>query len=427
MKRLLPTLCLLALVALSLAADWPAWRGSDRTGVSRETGLLKTWPKEGPALVWQSNIAGQGYAGIAVVNGVVFTMGAREKNEYVFALDGTGKELWSALIGPVHDWNANSWSHGPNATPTVDGDYVYALGSRGDLVCVAKSNGKPIWKLDLPKELAGEVNDVGGGIPKFGWGYSWSPLVDGDQLVIAPGGPKGLLAALDKKTGTILWRSKDVTEPATYSSPIAATLGGVKQYVCLTQQSVVGVAAKDGELLWTFKRDEAYPDVVCPTPIIDGDRVYVSVGYGAGCDCLKITAAGKKFTAEVVYSEKTISNRQGGVVHVGKYLYGFHDDRNWACQDFDTGKLVWPTKTTRQSVKAGGVVAAEDRLYVLDELGTVAMLEASPKGFKVISQFKLPATSALRKPRGGLWTHPVLSDGKLYLRDQELVFCYQVK
>jgi outer membrane protein assembly factor BamB len=427
-RSTLAALGLALLIGSLSAADWPGWRGPDRTGVSKETGLLKTWPAKGPTLVWQSEKAGLGYAGLAVVDGIVYTMGAKDKTEYVIALDGKGQELWSAKIGPVHDWKANSWSHGPNATPTVDGENVYALGSQGILVCVTKKGGKPVWQVNLPKDLDGEVNPVGGGPDKFGWGYSWSPLLDGDKLVITPGGPKGLFAALDKNKGGVLWRSKAVTDQATYSSPVAAVIGGVKQYVYVTQQSVVGVSAKDGGLLWTHKREDAYPDVVCPTPIVSGDRVYFSVGYGAGCDCLKLMPNGKNFKAEAVYSLKAIANKQGGVVQVGGYVYGFHEDRNWACQDLASGKIAWPKNPRlRQKVKSGSVLAADGRLYVLDELGTVAMLDASPKAFKVISQFSLPAASKLRKARGGLWTHPSLSDGKLYLRDQELVFCYQVK
>jgi outer membrane protein assembly factor BamB len=414
------------------AADWPGWRGPDRTAVSKETGLLKEWPAEGLKPTWQTNKAGRGYAGLAVVNGILYTMGARDNTEYVLAFDGKGNELWSAKMGPVHDWKGNSWSHGPNSTPTVDGDNVYALGSKGVLVCVKKSDGKPVWQMDLPKVLGAMVDDVGGGIEGFGWGFSWSPLVDGDKLVITPGGKGGLFAALDKNKGTLLWRSKGTTDPATYSSPIVATIGGVKQYIALTQQRLVGVSAKDGELLWLWKRDEPYPDVVCPTPIVKDDRVYVSVGKGGGCDCFRIVADGKKFKATSLYDGKQIANAQGGVVLLGEYLFGFHEADNWACQNFTNGEIVWPKKRGRQVIKAGSVIAADGRLYVLAEApigepGTAAMLDASPKAYKVISQFKLPEASKLRKSGGGVWTHPIISDGKLYLRDQELVFCYQVK
>jgi outer membrane protein assembly factor BamB len=414
------------LIGPLLAADWPGWRGPDRTDVSKETGLLKTWPMAGPKLVWQSDKAGLGYAGMAVVDGVVYTMGLRDKTEYVIALDGKGDELWATKIGPVFNFAGNNFSDGPNATPAVAGDHVYALGSQGILVCVEKKKGGKLWDLNLPKKLDGQVNPVGGGGKNMGWGYSWSPLIDSETIVILPGGPKGLFAALNKK-GEVLWQSKGCTEQCTYSSPVKATIGGVKQYIALTQNGLVGVSAKDGEVLWTQKRENPYPDVVCPTPIVDGDLVYTSVGFGGGATCLKVTGSGNKFKVEEVYSNPRIGNKQGGVVQVGKYVYGFHEDYAWTCQELATGAIQWPKARPRKSIVAGGVLAADERLYVLDETGKVAMLDASPKAFKLISQFPLPAQSKNRKPRGGVWTHPSLSDGKLYLRDQELVFCFQVK
>lgn len=424
-------LTLLLCATLAAAADWPAFRGPERTGVSAETGLLEKWPAGGPKLVWRSDKGGLGYAGMAIVGGTVYTMGARGADEYLIALDDKGQEKWAAKIGPTYNWNANSWSGGPNATPTVDGDRIYALSSRGMLLC-ADRTGKEVWKLDLVKDLEGQVNPVAGGFEQgkeiLGWGYCWSPFVDGDKLVITPGGPKGLFAALDKKTGKPLWRSAAVTDQATYASPVMATIGGTKQYIAQTQKGVVGVSAADGALLWKHERPDEYDDVVCPTPIVKGDLVYTTVGTAGGSgNLIKISGTGGKFTAEPVWSNKLLNNYHSGVVLVGEYLYGYHDTRNWVCQEFATGKVAWPKGRVRQPLKAGGIVAAEGRLYVLDDAGTVAMLAASPKAFQVISQFKLPELSKQRKSRGGVWTYPALSDGKLYVRDQELVYCYQVK
>lgn len=435
MKRVSTTFLLAALLSASslLAGDWPGWRGPDRTAHSTETGLLATWPKDGPKLVWQSDKAGLGYAGMAIVGGTVYTMGARGSDEYLIALDGKGQEKWATKIGPIHDWKDNSWSRGPNATPTIDGGMAYGLSSKGMLLCARISDGTEVWRLDVAKDLSGDVNDVGGGIEKFGWGYSWSPLVDGDKLVIVPGGPKGLFAALDKKTGKVLWHSKGITEAATYVSPVVATIAGTKQYVYLTQKSLVGVSAKDGTVLWKHTREEDYPDIVAQTPIVKDDQVYVSAGKAGGSDLFKITASGDKFKVETVWSNKVLNNYHSGVVLAGSHLYGYNEARSWVCQSLATGELTWPKRTMRQPIKAGGIVVAEGRLYVLGEAGdrgepgTAAMLDASPKGFKVISQFKLPAFSKERKSAGGVWTHPSLSEGKLYLRDQELVFCYQVK
>jgi outer membrane protein assembly factor BamB len=408
-----------------MAADWPQWRGPNRDAVSKEAGLLKQWPKDGPELVWTFDKAGAGYAGPAVVGGKLYTMGARGNDEYLFALDSKGQELWSAKIAPVFDFDSNQWSRGPNGTPAVDGDLVFALGSQGELVCVDTA-GKEQWRKSMPKDLKGQVNGIGGGPKNMGWGYSWSPLVDGDQLVCVPGGPDGLFAALDKKTGRILWRSKDVKEMVTYSSPIVATIGGVKQYLQMTQGGITAVAAKDGELLWQFKRERPWGDVVCPTPIWHNDTVYVSAW--TGCNLIKVERKDGKFEATEVYDERKISNHHGGLVRVDKYIYGYHADNFWACQEWDSGEIKW--ESARNALGPGSLLYADGRLYCLSEksgTGVVAMLAASPDDYKEISRFTLPRASTIRKVSGHVWTHPVLSDGLLYLRDQELIFCYKVK
>jgi outer membrane protein assembly factor BamB len=424
-SRILLAVCVVGLPLSLPAADWPQWRGPNRDAISKETGLLKKWPKDGPELVWTFNKAGAGYAGPAVVGGKLYTMGARDKTEYVFALDNKGQELWSVKIGSLFDFKGNNWSGGPNATPSVDGELIFAVGSQGDLICV-DTGGKERWRKNLPKELGAQVNDIGGGPENMGWGFSWSPLVDGEQLVCVPGGPQGLFAALNKKTGEVLWRSKDVKDPVTYSSPIMATIGGVKQYIQMTQEGVVGVSAKTGDLLWYFKRDNPWGDVLCPTPICQGNLVYATGGKG-GCNLIKVTPDGKKFKAEEVYSEKQIANWHGGVVLVDKYVYGYHAEREWYCQDFaQGGDNKWDDQP-RNALGPGSLVYADGRLYCLTDKGVVGMLTANPEKYTELSRFTLPRSSTIRKNRGGVWTHPVIADGYLYLRDQELIFCYKVK
>jgi outer membrane protein assembly factor BamB len=412
----------LALALTARAADWPQYRGPDRTGVSKETGLLKTWPKDGPALAWTFDKAGRGYAGFAVVGDRVYTMGARDKVEYVIALDTKGAEQWAAKIGPMFDFAGNNWSAGPNATPTVDGDRIYGLGSQGILVCV-DAKGAVQWSKNLPKELSAQVNPVGGGEDDYGWGYCWSPLVDGDNLILTPGGPKGLVAALNKKTGAVLWQSKEVTDQATYSSPIVADVEGVRQYVVMTQEGAVGVAAKDGKLLWTYKRRNEFPDVVCPTPIYHDGHVLLTATKG-GCDVVKLAKAGDKFKATREFTTKDLANNHGGVVLVGKHVYGAHADRSWKCLTFPDLKPAWEAR----DLKTGSVVVADGHLYCLtEEGGEVVLVEATATKYVEKGRFALPKASKLRKPRAKVWTHPVVANGHLYLRDQELVFCYKVK
>lgn len=434
MMRTSSILGLVACVLVSPAVranDWPQWRGPNRDGVSAEKGLLKVWPKKGPELLWRFKDSGTGYTAPSVVGDKVYTMGSRKGVEQVIALDDKGAEMWSANIGPVFTFPTNQWSEGPNASPTVDGNLLFALGSQGDLVCVDLTTHAAVWRKNLPKDLGAEINPIGGGPPKMGWGFAWSPVVDGDHLIITPGGPKGLLAALDKKTGTLVWRSKEVPEQATYSSPLLAQIGGVRQVVQMTQKGVIGVDVKNGALLWYYKRDSAYPDVVCPTPLVKGDVVYATAGFlGGACDIFTVNNDGKKFTTKSIYSEKEIGNRQGGVVLVGGHVYGYHEERAWECQEFPKGEIKWSFRNQRV-LGAGSVIAADGNLYCLAQdfrkMGVVALVEASPEKFKLKSKFVLPQRSMKRKLSGGVWTHPVLSNGRLYLRDQELIFCYKVK
>lgn len=424
---------LLLLIAVpAVAADWPQYRGPNRDGVSRETGLLQTWPPGGPRLLWTYADAGVGYAGPAVVGDRLYTAGGRGDSEYVIALDlkgagGAPKELWAVKIGPLFTWKGNSWNAGPNVAPTVDGESVYALGGFGDLVCVEAATGQEKWRVNLPRDLGGAVNPIGGGLDDptpLGWGYASAPLIDGDKLICVPGGKRGLFAALDKKTGKVLWRSTDVTDQASYSSPLVAEIGGTRQYIQATNTGIVGVSAADGKLLWAYKRAAAYDDVVIATPVVKDDMVYASVGFGEGCDLIRVAAKGGQFAVEKLYSTKDVQSRDGGVVLVGDHLYGHSEKGGWVCQEFKTGKVVW----SEPGIGRGSVTAADGRLYcVAEKGGTVALVEPNLDGWKEAGKFKLPRESKLRKPSGGLWTHPVVANGRLYVRDQELLFCFDIK
>src|SRR5262245_32009670 len=423
----------------AIADDWPQFRGPNRDDVSKETGLLKQWPKEGPKPLWTYKNAGVGYSGPAIAGDRLYTMGARGDSEYVFALDlKTAKdknvrELWAAKIGPIFRWpRGNNWNEGPSATPTVNGNLVFALSGQGELVCVDTGTGKERWRKNLPRELKGEVNPIGGGLgngvgePLLGWGYTCSPLVDGQQLVCVPGGPQGMLAALDKEKGDILWQSKELTEQATYASPIVVEIGGVRQYIQMTQAGVAGVAAKDGKLLWQYLRKDPYPDVVIPTPIYHDSQAFITADR-AGCDLVKITQQGGKFKAVKEYANRNMSNAHGGgVVLVDGRLYGHSGARNWVCLDFKPGKLIWSAKG---ELGKGSLPYADGYLYCLDEEeGMIALVEATPdKPWHETGRFQLPQASSQRKQAGKVWTHPVVANGRLYLRDQELLFCYDVK
>jgi outer membrane protein assembly factor BamB len=387
--------------------DWPQWGGPDRSNVSKETALLKVWPEGGPKQVWIYRNAGSGYSGPAIVAGKLFTMGTRDNSEILIALDAnTGAELWTSKIGPILE---NDWGNGPRGTPTVDGERVYAMGGKGDLVCAAATDGKELWRAGMAS--------LGGEIPA--WGYTESPLVDGDRVICTPGGSKGAIAALDKNTGKVLWQSAQFKDPAQYSSAILASPGGKRQYVQLTMKSLVGISANDGKLLW--KSEWPGRVAVIPTPIFHDDHVYITSGYGVGCKLVKLTDGS---AAADVYENKVMKNHHGGVVRVGDHLYGHSDGPGWVCQDFKKGNEVWSEK---KALGKGAITCADDRLYCLGEDdGTVVLAEASPKEWAQHGRFKLSPQTTIRKSQGRIWTHPVVSNGKLYLRDQDLVFCYDV-
>ncbi|HJT77782.1 MAG TPA: PQQ-binding-like beta-propeller repeat protein [Gemmataceae bacterium] len=405
---------LLACAVPLLARNWPQWRGPNRDDVSDETGLLQSWPKDGPKLLWTFSDAGIGYSGPAVVGDHLYTMGGDNKKSFVYCLDlGTQEKTWSTEVGPFFPHGNGD---GPRGTPTVDGDLVFALGGHGDLVCVEKDTGKKRWHVNLKTDLGGQMAS--------GWGYSESVLVDGDKVICTPGGNKGTLAALNKDTGSVLWRSKELKDPAVYSSVIVADVDGVRQYIQLTGRGMAGVAADDGRLLW--HSDQNAHGITVSTPIYHDHRVYASTSYGVGCGLVKLTKDGDKFEAEKVYDAKArraMFNHHGGVVRVGAYVYGYSDGPGWTCQEFETGKVMWQSN----KLGKGSVTYADGRLYCYTESGgTVAVVEATPDGWKEGGRFTLPKQSKLNRHRMH-WTHPVVANGRLFLRDQEYLFCYDVK
>jgi outer membrane protein assembly factor BamB len=405
-KIMVAGVSLLCVVEAS-AADWPRWRGADFSDISVETGLLKKWPEGGPKKLWSTEEAGLGYSGYAVAGGVLYTMGLKEDMELLLAFDSeTGKPKWSTPVGPILK---NKWGDGPRATPTVDGERVYAMSGQGYLICVNAADGTSVWSV--------EMKSFGGKIP--GWGYTESVLVDGDKVICMPGGEKGALVALNKATGEKIWQTGGWTDAAQYSSAIAADLNGVRQIIALTMQHVGGVDARSGSQLWLS--DWQGKTAVIPTPIHKGNEVFVSSGYGVGCKQVRIAADN---SVSDVWTNTNMINHHGGVILYKDHLFGYSDKAGWSCLDWKTGEVKWADK----SLGKGAIHCADGMFYLLEESsGVVALIEASAQGSTERARFKIDPQTTQRKPDGRVWTHPVVSNGRLYLRDQELIYCYDVR
>ncbi len=391
------------------AADWAQWRGEGREGRSPDTDLLQSWPEGGPKRVWLYRDAGVGYSGPSVVGGKLFTMGARDGKVHLICLNASdGAEVWSTEFDEVLE---NNWGDGPRATPTYADGHVYALSGKGNLLCATAANGAKVWSVSLTEDFGGKLQN---------WGYTESVLVDGDKVICTPGGSQGAVLALNKKTGEKVWQSSELTVNAQYSSPIVVEHAGKKQYIQFFQKTLAGFDPTNGKVLWKTEYPKGRTAVI-PTPVYHNNIVYVTAGYGAGCKAVKLSA-----TNEVteLYAEDAITNHHGGVIRVGDHLYGNSDKGGWTCQKLDSGEIVW---SERKALRKGAIGYADGRLYCLEEKsGTVVLAEASTQGWKEHGRFTLEPQTELRKPSGRIWTHPVIVGGRLYLRDQDLIYCYDV-
>jgi outer membrane protein assembly factor BamB/Ca2+-binding EF-hand superfamily protein len=326
-------------------------------------------------------------------------------NYYAESQAGRDGILTDAEMRGYYGGYRNSFGDGPRGTPTIDGKVVYVEGGNGDLTCLELATGKTIWHKNLAK-------DFGGGRP--GWGYSESPLIEGDWVIVTPGGAKGTLAALNKHTGETVWRSTDV-EPAHYASPQVAEIAGERMVVQFAQKNVFGVRLKDGELLWTYSKANN-GTANASTPIIRGDYIYASSGYGTGGGLCKVSKDGDKFKAEEVYFDKALQSHHGGVILLGEYIYGFSNNA-LICQDFLTGKEAWKAR----SVSKGSLTYADGLLFLLGEGHQVALAEALPEGYTEKGRFKIDNFGRQS------WAHPVVAGGKLYIRNMHRLSCYDVR
>ena len=406
--------CLLAgFTSHAGAGGWSQWRGAARDGDSAETGLLKSWPQGGPKLAWSLKGLGKGMASVSIADGKIFTMGAREGGQYVVAYDATTqKELWATLVSKK--------CGEPKCAPTVAGGMVYSLSDDGELLCCSAADGKQVWHKSYKKDF--------GDPKKPGWDFSESPLVDGDKVIVTPGHEENFMVALNAKTGVVVWKTKAKLEGGGhegtgYTGAVISNGGGVKQYVSMVGKGAIGVSAKDGKLLWHYDK-VANGTAVIPTPLVWDDYVFVSSGYQTGAALLKLSKDGSGVKAEEQYflEHKQFQNHHGGMVRIGDYIYAGtgHNNGFPICIEWKTGKTVWG-KDRGPGRESAAVIAADGNLYFRYQDGIMALIAASPAGYKENGAFKLPSID------GPSWPHPAIEGGKLYLRSQDVLMCFDLK
>jgi outer membrane protein assembly factor BamB len=400
--------------------DWPQWQGPDRNAISKERGLLKEWPKDGPPLAWEIKGLGGGYSGPSIAAGRIFGMSNRGDDEVIWALsEKDGKELWGTRLGPAFKQQMPQGKEGPACTPTVDGELLYVLGLGGDLACMQVKDGKIIWQRSL-------TSDFGGRVPT--WSYRESPLVDGDKVICTPGGQDATLVALEKLTGKTIWKSQVPGGPgAAYASAIAIDFDGQRQYVQLTGRALVGVAASDGKFLWRYDRPANGMGINCSSPVCDDGLVFAASAYGAGGGLVKLSKdANGGVKAEEVYSTRKMQNHHGGMILLDGGLYGANGGNEGGflvCLDFKTGNVLWDERDdAERRAPKGSLALADGRFYYRTEKGTMLLIEPNPKQYVERGRFDQPDRS--KQPA---WAHPVIANGKLYLRDQDVLLCYDVK
>jgi outer membrane protein assembly factor BamB len=409
------TLAVSTLESHTSAADWPQWRGPNRDGLSKETGLLKSWPTDGPKLLWQVKDLDSGYSTPSVTGGRIYVMSNKGlEDEFVKALSAKdGSQVWSTRVGKVGNPDQNPKFPAARSTPTVDGIRLYALGSDGDLACLESASGKVVWAKSLRNDFGGKPGT---------WAYSESPLVDGEVVVCTPGGTEATVVALDKKSGDMVWKSAVPDgDTAGYASIAITEVSGVRQYVAYAANGLIGVDAKTGKFLWRYGKTKGAMGMSILTPVTANGLVYSGAGRVGG-GTVKLSADQGSVKTEEVYFDTKLPTAIGGAVLVGDYLYG-SGGQTFVCADFKTGQIKW----SERAAAAGAVCYADGRIYFHGENGTVLLVEANPEKYTEQGRFTPPNAPAPANQMEKSWAYPVVADGCLYLRNKESLWCYEIK
>lgn len=400
-RHLLHITALITIMPLASAAeDWPGWRGLDRTGVSDETGWKADWGTQAPPILWQKQL-GPAASCVAVVGDRAYVMGNVQNNDVLYCLDvNTGNEIWTdryrCPLAP------RSFEGGPGCTPVIDDGRVYTLSHQGDLRCVSAADGQLIWAKDLQR-------DFGGKRPR--WGYSESPLIIGDRLIVKPGGNNAAIVALDKTTGDLKWRSG--SHGASYASSIQFQFNNQTCIASFNDYGLETLRASDGRVFGSYRWKTAY-DVNAATPIEHDGYIFISSGYRTGAALLQVT--GGKLIER--YTTKDMANQMNPSVLIDGHVYGFSGNAGRAdlvCLQFDNGAVKW----RQGGLGAGALIGADGKLIMLSERGELIIAEASPAGFEPLTRFK-----ALNDR---CWVAPTLANGQLYVKDNDgRLICYDV-
>jgi outer membrane protein assembly factor BamB len=410
--------CTCGWIAAATAADWPQWQGADRNAMSAEKELLQEWPEGGPPLKWRADNLGGGDSAPAIAAGRLYGMSARDGEEIVWALnEANGKVAWERAIGPAVEQRMPQSKEGPGGTPTVDGELLYVIGMGGELACLRTADGTIVWHRNL-------VDDFGGTTPM--WSFRESPLIDGDRLICTPGGEDATLVALDKLTGETIWKSQAPGSPkAAYSSAIAIDFEGQRQYVQLTAQALIGVAASDGAFLWEYAKPANRNGINCTTPLYHDGSVFAASAYGAGGGLAKLSKGSKdEIEAEEVYFTNRMQNHHGGIILFEGCLYGANGGNgggNLICLDFENGDVLWDERRGETRVGKGSIAFADGRLYYRTEEGAMLLIEPNAEKYVEVGRFNPPDRTSVPA-----WAHPVIANGKLYVRDQDVLLCYNI-
>jgi len=394
------------------AQEISEWRPENRTGVSAETGLLKSWPADGPALLWENTDLQKGFSSVSFGNNSIYTTGTKDSVDILYALDMNGKMLWQTIMGRA--WNESYPDS--RATPTVEGIKVYTTSGLGDIACIDGVTGEIIWSYKASEIHQGTYGK---------WGIAESLLIDGEKLYFSPGGPETTTIALEKSTGNLIWKSVSLNDKPGYVSPILVDYAGKKMIINVSLGHVYAVDASNGEILWKVAHmkpaDYKWELIKCVTPLFHNGNVYVTGGYNTGG--MMVTMADDAKSANVVWTDSILDVHHGGVVLVNGYIYGSNwlnnGNGNWCCIEWETGKKMWEEPWNCK----GSIISAEGMLYIYDEKrGNVGLLRVNPEKFDLVSSFRVTQGST-----GPYWSHPVIRNGILYLRHNNALMAYDIK